>query len=229
MARLWGGGSIRVFISHVDQHKKRATQIKNALADLGIASFVAHEDIEPSEEWQTEIIRALSSMNMFIALLTEGFKESNWTDQEVGFAIARRIPILPVGKELTPYGFMGKYQALRRSGSNGRPVAMKIFEMALMDENLQEFAKDSFISAVLNAYDFRHANALSRLLVKIDRLSPNQEEKLVNAFNSNDQVHRAWYFRDHIAAQLERMTGTPYLIDDQGALFQMPQPEEIPF
>ena len=98
----WDRSPIRVFISHVDQFKFDALRIKSALADRRIASFVAHEDIEPSEEWQSEIIHALSTMNMFIALLTQGFHESNWADQEVGFALANRTPILPVNFGLVP-------------------------------------------------------------------------------------------------------------------------------
>ena len=45
------------------------------------------------------------------ALLTEGFHESNWTDQEVGFALARGILVIPVKYESAPYGFMGRIQA----------------------------------------------------------------------------------------------------------------------
>ena len=51
-------------------------------------------------------------MDAFVALLTEGFHDSLWTDQEVGFALSRGVPILAVRLGKDPYGFIGKFQAL---------------------------------------------------------------------------------------------------------------------
>ena len=61
-----------------------------------MSCFVAHVDIHPTKEWQDEIESALSSMDGFVALLTDKFHESDWTDQEVGFALARGVPIIAV-------------------------------------------------------------------------------------------------------------------------------------
>jgi len=87
----WKEEQPRVFISHLASIKTKAKNLKSALADYSIISFVAHEDIEPTKEWQTEIEIGLSTMDALIALLTPGFKESNWTDQEVGVAIGRGV------------------------------------------------------------------------------------------------------------------------------------------
>ena len=109
---LWGDGALRVFISHVAKDKEFAASLKVSLEGRGMASFVAHEDIEPMREWELEIEHALFSMDVLIALLTEGFSESKWTDQEVGVALGRRVPILPIRMGKDPYGFMAKYQAI---------------------------------------------------------------------------------------------------------------------
>ena len=71
---LWGDGAFRVFISHVAKDKEFAASLKVSLERRGIASFVAHEDIEPMREWELEIERALFSMDVLVALLTEGFR-----------------------------------------------------------------------------------------------------------------------------------------------------------
>ena len=42
LERLWGQGTVRAFISHIAEDKKLATDMKNELANYGIASFVAH-------------------------------------------------------------------------------------------------------------------------------------------------------------------------------------------
>lgn len=58
-------------------------------ATAAIAVFVAHAAINPTEEWQQVIEYALRSCDACAALLAPGFKESDWTDQEVGFCMAR--------------------------------------------------------------------------------------------------------------------------------------------
>ena len=54
-----------------------------------------------------------TAMDAFAALMTEGFHDSDWTDQEVGFALARGVPVIAVKLGRDPYGFLGKFQALR--------------------------------------------------------------------------------------------------------------------
>jgi hypothetical protein len=56
---------------------------------------VAHEDIHPTLEWQVEIERALYNMDAFLAIHTPGFKDSFWTQQEIGFAVGRGMKIFP--------------------------------------------------------------------------------------------------------------------------------------
>lgn len=111
--RLFQKDSFRLFISHKDDNKKFANELKKALEVFGISSFVAHEDIEPSTEWQNEIEKALFSMDSLLALLSTGFSASVWTNQEVGVAFGRGIFILSVKAGEDPKGFVGKFQALR--------------------------------------------------------------------------------------------------------------------
>lgn len=230
LEQLWGKGSIRIFISHIAAHKVVATEIQEALGKFGIASFVAHEDIEPTAVWQTEIERALFSMDILIALLTAGFNESNWTDQEIGIAIGREVTILPIAREKTPYGFIGKVQAIRWGRKTSDQVTDAILGVLLKKEKFNSSAKDAFITAVSNAYSFARANELALLLPMIDRLSPDEEEALVRAFNSNDQVYNARDFFPQIVNELDRMTGNTYMLHELGYRSrQLELVEDIPF
>ena len=110
--RIWGEEGFRVFLSHKDGFKKETAELKKKLKLFGVTCFVAHEDIKPTKEWQDEIENALSSMDAFVALITEDFHDSVWTDQEVGFALGRGVPIIPVKLGKNPYGFLAKVQAL---------------------------------------------------------------------------------------------------------------------
>jgi nucleoside 2-deoxyribosyltransferase len=54
-------------------------------------------NIEPTKEWQNEIEAALSTCDALVALLHPGFHVSMWTDQEIGYAMGRGIPVYSVG------------------------------------------------------------------------------------------------------------------------------------
>jgi nucleoside 2-deoxyribosyltransferase len=72
--------------------------------------IVAHSDIEPTAEWQTQIQTALATCDAFIALLHPDFQASDWTDQEVGFSMGRGVPTFAVRLGQVPYSFMGAFK-----------------------------------------------------------------------------------------------------------------------
>jgi hypothetical protein len=90
---FWRKGMFRLFISHLATHKKWAGELQDALLAYGISGFVAHSDIEPTMEWQDQIETALSTCDALVALLHDKFHESKWTDQEIGFAMGRAVPV----------------------------------------------------------------------------------------------------------------------------------------
>ncbi|MGY2982675.1 hypothetical protein ACVI1K_000022 [Bradyrhizobium sp. USDA 4508] len=45
--------------------------------------------------------------------MTKGFHESNWTDQEIGFALGRGVMVVAVNLGRNPYGFIGDMHALK--------------------------------------------------------------------------------------------------------------------
>ena len=109
-ARIWGEEAF--FLSHKSEVKKQAAVLKENLRLFGVSGFVAHEDIHPTRAWQDEIENALHTMDAFVAVMTDGFHDSDWTDQEVGFALARGVPVIALRLGRDPYGFLAKFQAL---------------------------------------------------------------------------------------------------------------------
>jgi len=53
--RLWPDGRIRVFLSHVAEHKVAVTKLKDELAWHGVTAFVAHQDVKPGLTAQPRI------------------------------------------------------------------------------------------------------------------------------------------------------------------------------
>jgi hypothetical protein len=126
-ATFWKPGHFKLFLSHLASFKVTTSHLQQALKKYAISAFVAHEDIEPSKEWQIEIEAALHTMDAMAALLMPGFEKSNWCDQEVGVALGRDVLIIPVRKGMDPYGFIGKYQGIQAANRNVGEVAEEIF------------------------------------------------------------------------------------------------------
>ena len=53
--RIWNNDGFRVFLSHKAEIKGKVAGLKEDLKFFGVSSFVAHEDIHPTKEWQDEI------------------------------------------------------------------------------------------------------------------------------------------------------------------------------
>jgi hypothetical protein len=128
-ATFWEPFHFKLFLSHISSFKRTTSQLQAALRAFGVSAFVAHVDIEPTKEWQEEIEAGLYSTDALAAILMPGFKESNWTDQEVGIAIGRGVLIIPIMRGQTPYGFISKYQGLYAEGKTVAEVAASIFKI----------------------------------------------------------------------------------------------------
>ena len=211
---LWGAGAIRAFISHSSEDRQLARDVKTCLERWSIASFVAHDDIGPRREWEDEILQALSSMDLLVTLLTTSFKESNWTDHEVGFAFGRGVPVLSVRLGRDPYGFMVKYQAVT-AAYDAAQVASAVFSDVLGDDDLAEPAVDVYLEALRISESFNRSNQLAEYLPRILVLSADQERALVDAFNMNTQVRGAWEVQQGIVELLLRATGNTYAITER--------------
>jgi TIR domain-containing protein len=188
---FWKPDQPRVFISHLAEIKSKAVNLSKALEEYSIISFVAHEDIEPTKEWQIEIEIALTTMDALVVLLSPGFKESNWTDQEVGVAVGRGVPIVPVKIELDPYGFIGKYQALQGKGKIPVKVASEIFEILIEKPNIGSKITGGIVEVFANSVSGSYAKRNMDWLEKSKHLTPTMVERLRNAIKENDQFNYA--------------------------------------
>jgi len=126
---FWKPGHFKLFISHLASFKATIGALKRELEKYGISSFVAHDDIEPTKQWQEEIEKALFSMDALCAVLMPKFNLSKWTDQEIGVAIGRGLLVIPIRRGMDPYGFIGKYQGFQAEGKKIGEVAEGLFQI----------------------------------------------------------------------------------------------------
>ena len=224
LERIWDGFHVRVFLSHKATKKIETSRLKQSFADCGIGAFVAHDDIEPTEEWHREIERALFSMDALVSLLTEDFHDSDWTDQEVGVAIGRGVPLVAVMLGRDPYGLMGKGQGLGGcSRTNPNEIALKVFQLLLKrlpdKSRLFECALASYANSVSFADS---AWRIERVLSQFHELTQTQVDRVLQAFCTNNQNRSSFKGRDLLLPLLKRWTGKEWIFQNNDLVLQQP-------
>jgi hypothetical protein len=187
--RIWGNGTVRIFLSHISKDKVEAARIKSALNDMEIAAFVAHEDIKPTKEWHEEIENALFSMNVLVALLTPEFHKSDWTDQEIGVAIGRGVPLISILLGIDPYGLMGKWQGIRgcRLGDPD-DTAHEILKLLCKCFAYKLPLFENVLSIYAASYSFDNSGKnVEKYLALFEQLTFEQVKKVMDARNNNGQ------------------------------------------
>jgi hypothetical protein len=162
-----------LFISHVAAFKAKAASVRDHLRQFGISAFVAHEDIEPTKEWLLEIEKALFTMDALAALLTAEFHESKWTDHEVGVAIGRDKLVVPVIRDVDPYGLFGKYQGLRVGAEkmNTDQVAKELFLVFGASPRTADRLGECLVGQIISAPSAKTAQSKLRALSQIKLLN----------------------------------------------------------
>ena len=203
---FWSPDDARVFISHISMIKEKTSLLKNALVEYGIHGFVAHEDIDPAKEWQDEIEAGLASMDALVALLSPGFNESKWCDQEVGVAIGRRVPIVPVRIDLDPYGLFGKYQAIQGKGKNPSEVAPLIFNALIAKPQIGPKITSNLVRMLADSKSWDTSRRLIGLIEKSAFITPTHVRAMKSARETNGEVTHAWGVAEKIE-ELEKKYG----------------------
>lgn len=209
--RLWTKGCVRAFLSHKAEHKKQATDLKTSFKNVGVSAFVAHQDIEPTREWQDEIELALSTQDVCVTLLTEGFRNSNWTDQEIGISIGRGVPIVAVRLGQDPYGFIGKFQAFSGIGKSSEEIADELVQAFLLNKRLQGRMASALVQSFETAKGYTAANRLMEHIKALTSLSEDLVQRLEKTPEQNSGVKRAYKVQNSLAGVISRLRGENYV------------------
>lgn len=120
---VWPPNRIRLFFSHASEQRLLVGQVAEVLETWPFACFVAHEEIEPTLDWQDVIKSALASCHALVAFTSDEFHASQWCNQELGWAFGLGLVIIPVRLTRDPMGFAGAIQAVPGSMTDD-PVEM---------------------------------------------------------------------------------------------------------
>lgn len=209
--RIWSGDGCRVFLSHKNECKVQVAAIKDALDGYGLSCFVAHEDIHVNQEWQNEIESALFSMDVFVALMSDRFHDSDWTDQEIGVAIGLGVPIVSVRLGKDPYGFIGKYQAAKGDFAEPDWTASSIYEALRSNRSIAKSLKKSVFHCLENSVSFDASITLVRRLCHFESFTVSEIERIKKIHFENDQLYNSCFASGELRRHLTKVTGREFV------------------
>lgn len=180
---------LKVFISYSTKDKVIAARVKGILYDFGIEGFLAHEDINVSEEWKQRIKEELSQSDIFVCLLSKDFRNSEWAPQETGIAYFKDILIIPLRLDETiPFGFINHLQGKPIDGSN---IPLTLLIKPIVDK-FSSIMIAMAIKRLENAGSFRYAESVMELLVPyFNEFKQEEIDAFAEASINNNQVWSA--------------------------------------
>jgi hypothetical protein len=192
LQRIWEGDGLRLFLTHLAEDRIVATALKSQLVPFGVSSFVAHVDIEPNQEWQSEIERALSSMHALAVVLTPGISSSVWCHQEIGFALGSGVPVFPLRLGADPPGFIGTIQALSGSVQNVHDLASNLVDLVIKHPRTASVMREVLLNKFEHVSSWEDARLLNSRIVTITGFDEAQLARLEHTLIANTKVAEAW-------------------------------------
>jgi nucleoside 2-deoxyribosyltransferase len=201
---FWRKGMLRLFVVHLAVHRFFAAELQEALLNFGVSCFVAHNDIEPTQEWQAQIETALATCDALVALLHENFHVSNWTDQEIGFAMGRGVPAFAVRFDQDPYGFIGRFQAFNGNGKTAAVLARELFDAYRKNKQTQRRMSEVLVGLFEESGSFADAKVRIGYLEDLELWEPSFSTRIRSAAKTNSQVIGSWGVPERVAALVKK-------------------------
>lgn len=204
---FWGQAMLRVFLTHLSKHRMYAAKLQEALLTYGISCFVAHNDIEPTAEWQQQVVTALSTCHGLIALLHANFHDSQWTDQEIGFAMGRGVPVFAVRYDQDPYGFISHLQAFSGNDKEAGILALEMFDAYRRNKQTKTRMSEVIVALFESSPNYAEAKRRMVYLEELEDWKLSFSESIISAAKNNLQISDAWGIPERVEALVKKWRG----------------------
>lgn len=180
-----------IFISYAHADRHRAAEVKSILDDVGIDSFMAHEDIGVSKVWRDEIMKQLRECDAVVCLFSENFYASHWCLQETGIASYRQeddnigLILLSLDGKVSP-GCLSHLQSPKIKNDR--------ITWADLTPGFATFMAESDLNDILIAwagkgFNWRDAEArLDTLMPHLPNMTLQQIDELLRLSQENSQI-----------------------------------------
>ncbi|MCK4251539.1 toll/interleukin-1 receptor domain-containing protein [candidate division WOR-3 bacterium] len=129
----------KVFISHSTRDQQLVIMLANLLTKFNMQVSVAEWYLIPGQKLDKKVFMEINKSNCVVVLLTKKGIRSNWVQQEMGYAMKSKIPLIPIvekgvntkelgalqGKEYIEYNPGKPQQALVKASTYVKSLKLK--------------------------------------------------------------------------------------------------------
>jgi hypothetical protein len=115
----------RVFVSYCGKDCALAQQVVAIIRSNGLEPLWA-EDIQDGYHFLQKIHNFIAHSHIFLPVLTDLAKRRNWVNQEIGYALALKIPVLPVTFGVSPGEMISEIKAISLSRDGVEELRKKL-------------------------------------------------------------------------------------------------------
>ena len=101
----------RVFISYSHADRARVERIAKILAALGLTPMW-DDALEAGSSFSDQIRRYIAHAHLFMPFITDASEDRNWVQQEIGYAVALGVPIIPLTSGVPPGEMLRELHAI---------------------------------------------------------------------------------------------------------------------
>ncbi|WP_408958598.1 toll/interleukin-1 receptor domain-containing protein [Natrinema sp. 74] len=102
----------QVYVSHAPGDLDLAQDLFSTVKNFPFGVHIALEEIESGRS-RKRLEGRLANSDVVVAVLTEAAVENTWINQEIGYAVAKGIPVLPLREEgITHRGFVSDVEGV---------------------------------------------------------------------------------------------------------------------
>src|SRR4051812_41174276 len=103
--------NLRVFISYSHKNREAFEAVSEALRVLGLIPW-SDQDLAAGPGFTLQIQTKIAHSHLFVPILTPESHRRGWVHQEIGFAVALKVPCVPVCIGKVPEGMIAMAHAV---------------------------------------------------------------------------------------------------------------------
>ena len=111
-----------VFVSYATADRKQALSVCKAIERRGISCWISTRDVQPGENYQEAIVRALRSARAMVLVFSDAANNSDEIKKELSLASRYHIPVMALRIEDVEPSDAFAYEPRRGSGSTPSPA-----------------------------------------------------------------------------------------------------------
>ena len=207
---------LNVFISYSWKDYESALKVYEMLNGADIECFLAQKDLKGGVNWNPIILQKLKSSNMFILMLSEDFRRSEWCNQEASIAFSefksKNAFMIPIYLDSTrPYGIFYDVQGIDFYDFDSLDEFVELidvpdiyFEKALKKGKSEDV--NNMIDELRYSASYSTSNEIFKKL-RAKKVTVEQVNEILEIAIVNEQVLNSFYGETFLTKHIRRFEG----------------------